>query len=185
MAEKKKSTAKKTDASAVKKKDAVEQPAVAQPVVPVVKDIDVHQFITVRNGFQGMLVYISKRTGEVFEWDEFGSEQEIELQELRNAKSSAKKFFINNWFMFNDEDRWVVDYLGVGQYYRYALGVENFDDLFSKTPAEIEKVLSKLSKGQKRSVGYRAMQLIRDGKIDSIKAITALENALGVELIEH
>ena len=75
------------------------------------KDIDASQFVTVRNGFQGKLVYVSKRTGETFIWEEFGSEQEMELRELRNAKNSYKTFFVNNWFMF-DED-WIVDYLGV------------------------------------------------------------------------
>lgn len=182
MAEKKKSSAKKADETSVERNDTDPAQAVYKPVA---KDVDIHQYITVRNGFQGVLVYVSKRTGEIFEWEEFGTEQEIELQELRNAKSSAKAFFQNNWFMFNEDDKWVIDYLGVGQYYRFSLGIDGFDDLFSKKPAEIEKILSKLPSGQKKSVAYRAMQLIRDGEIDSLKVIAALEKSLGVELIEH
>ena len=61
---------------------------------PAIKDIDLNQYITVRNGFQGQLVYKSKHTGEVFVWDSFGAEQDIELMELKRAKSSNKKFFI-------------------------------------------------------------------------------------------
>ena len=67
-----------------------------KPMIP--KDIDPNQIIIVLNGFQGKLVYESPRTHEVYRWDAFGDEQEIELRELRNAKSSAKKFFMNNWF---------------------------------------------------------------------------------------
>ena len=108
-----KSSAKVTT-KVVEPKEAA--PAENKPIV--VKDIDVHQYVTVRNGFQGKLVYVSPKTGEHFVWDGFGTEQEMELLELRNAKNSAKKFFQNNWFMF-DED-WVVDYLGLKHFYRHA-----------------------------------------------------------------
>jgi hypothetical protein len=171
----KKNTAPSIDTESVEKS--------TKPIVP--KDIDPTQIITVLNGFQGRLVYESPRTHEVYHWDAFGDEQEIELRELRNAKSAAKKFFINNWFMFNEENAWVIDYLGLNQYYKNSIALEDFDSLFEKSPSEIEKVISKLSAGQKKSVEYRARQLVIAGEIDSNKAIAALEKALGVELIER
>lgn len=87
--------------------------------------------------------------------------------------------------MFDEEYSWVIDYLGLGQYYKYALTIDSFDDLFQKSAAEIEKVVAKLSAGQKSSLSYRARQLIAEGEIDSNKAIAALERSLGVELIER
>lgn len=161
------------------------QEAVKEPIKIVPKDVDPNEIITVYNGFQGKLIYISPRTKETFRWDEFGDTQEMELRELRNARSSAKKFFINNWFMFAEEDSWVIDYLGLRQYYKFALQLDEFDELFTKSPATIEKTISKLSNGQKKSVTYRARRLIADGEIDSNKAIAALEKSLGVELIER
>lgn len=151
----------------------------------IAKDIDLNQLIVVRNGYQGRLVYKSPRTHEKFVWPEFGSEQMVELLELRNAKNTFKKYFINNWFMFDDEYAWVIDYLGMSQYYKHALKVDGFDDVFSKSPSEIEKTIAKLSVGQKKSLGYRARQLIADGEIDSNKAIIALEKSLGIELVER
>ena len=165
------------------KQEVKEVKAEKKKIIP--KDVDPNQYIVVKNGFNGVLVYISPRTHEKFLWERFGDEQEIELRELRNAKSSAKKFFENNWFMFNDEDMWVVDYLGLGMYYKNALSINGFDDLFTKSPAEISSIISKLSNGQKRSVSYRARKLINDGEIDSMKVITALEKSLGIELVER
>lgn len=147
------------------------------------KDVDVSQYVTVRNGFQGRLIYKSSRTGERFIWDRFGSEQEMELRELRNARNSSKKFFINNWFMFDDD--WVVDYLGVKQYYKNAVSIEDFDNIFSKPAGELKKIIQGMSAGQKRSAAYRARQLIADGEIDSNKSIAVLEEALGIELVER
>lgn len=156
---------------------------VKKPIIA--KDIDLNQLIPVRNGYQGRLVYKSPRTHEKFVWPEFGSEQMVELLELRNAKNTYKKYFMNNWFMFDDEYSWVVNYLGLGQYYKHALSVDSFDELFQKSAAEIEKTVAKLSSGQKSSLSYRARQLIAEGEIDSNKAIAALERSLGVELIER
>lgn len=148
-----------------------------------VKEIDPNQIVSVRNGFQGRLVYRSKRTGELWGWESFGAEQDMELSELKNARNSNKKFFINNWFMF-DED-WIVDYLGLRQYYKNALNIKDFDKLFEKPIDEIENIVSNLSEGQQKSVAYRARQLISTGEIDSNKVISTLEKCLGVELIER
>ncbi|MCQ2770660.1 MAG: hypothetical protein MJ236_02540 [Clostridia bacterium] len=149
-------------------------------VVPV--EIDPTQYVTVRNGFQGTLIYKSKHTGEVYVWEGFGAEQEIELRELKSAKNSSKQFFVDNLFMF-DED-WIIDYLGVRQFYKNALTIDDFDNLFEMKAGDLKKKLSELSNGQKRSVAYRASQLIAEGKIDSRSVISTLEESLGVELIE-
>lgn len=175
---------------------ASEEPVTEAPVVknieskaevpakkPVVKDIDPHDLVTVRNGFPGKLVYISKKTGERFVWEELGDEQDIEIGELRNAKSSAKAFFENNWFMF--EDQWIVDYLGLNKYYRYALKIEDFDDVFAKDPEEIEKIIEGMTPGQRKSMAYRARALIADGEIDSNKVISTLEKCLNTQLVER
>ena len=150
---------------------------------PVAKKVDIHEYVPVRNGFQGRLVYVSKRTGEKFVWSEYGDEQEMELLELKNAKNSSKAFFQNNWFMFDES--WIPEYLGVKQFYRYALPLDSFDSLFEMSPEEVKERISKLSKGQKKSVAYRARVLISEGGIDSIRVINALESALGIELIER
>ena len=152
-----------------------------KPVVP--KEIDPNQIITVRNGFQGRLVYKSKRTGERWSWESFGAEQDMELSELKNARNSNKKYFINNWFMF-DED-WVIDYLGMRQYYKNSLNIQDFDQLFKKPVGEIEDIISKLSEGQRKSVAYRAKQLIAEEEIDSNRVINTLEKCLCVELVER
>lgn len=177
-----KSTSKETPkvtTSVEKNERSIEQQT--KPIVA--KDIDIHQYVTVRNGFQGKLVYRSPKTGEHFVWDGFGTEQEMELLELRSAKNSAKKFFVNNWFMFDEE--WVIDYLGLRQYYKHAVKIEDFDNIFKQTPTNIKKTIEALSNGQKKSVAYRAKMLIAEGEIDSNKAISAIEEALGVELIER
>lgn len=149
----------------------------------VKKDLDPNTIVVVKNGFNGTLIYKSKKTGERFEWAAFGDEQEMDLTELKSAKNSYKNFFVNNWFLFDDPE--IIDYLGMSQYYKNALSYEAFDKLFEKTPDEIKEIVSALSAGQKKSLAFRAKQMIADERIDSIKVINALEESLSVELIER
>lgn len=162
---------------------AVTETAANEKRAFVPKEIDPHQIVTVRNGFQGKLVYKSRKTGERFVWDSFGTEQDMEIGELRNAKSSNKKYFTNNWFMFDEP--WIADYIGMARYYKFAIPITEFDSFFEKPTAEMEKAIEKLSDGQKQSVAYRAKQLIADGAIDSNRTIAMLEKSLGTELVKH
>ena len=173
-------TSTKAKAQSIADKESDETSVKERPIVP--KDIDPEQYVVVRNGFHGKLIYRSKRTGEKFVWDHYGAEQEMQLRELKNAKNSCKKFFTDNWFMF--DENWVIDYLGVRQFYKHAIDIDRFDDLFTMPASDLKKRLSELSAGQKKSVKYRALELIATGDIDSRKTIAVLEDALGVELIE-
>lgn len=176
----------KNKASSVKKTvEPVHEETHKADATIVPKEIDPGQYVTVLNGFQGKLIYKSPRTGERFTWDSFGDEQEMELRDLKNVKSSCKKMFENNWFMFREEDEWVIDYLGIRQYYKNSLRVDNFDSIFDCDSSEIDSKIGSMSDGLKKSVSYRARQLIADGKIDSRKMISALEKALNTELIER
>lgn len=147
----------------------------------VAKEVDPSQLVTVRNGFRGRLVYISPRTGERFEWDGYGDEQDMELRELKTAKASAKKFYEENWFLLDD---WVIRYLGVESCYKNALNPEEFDRLFSADPDELRARISEMSEGQRDSVAYRAKELISEKRLDSLRVIGVLEDALGIDLIE-
>lgn len=179
------SKAKNAEAEPVAAEAAAEEvfASADKPTYKVKKDLSPNMVVTVKNGFNGTLVYKSKRTGELFVWDSFGSEQEMELQDLKSAKNTYKAFFINNWFLFDDPE--VVEWLGMSQYYKHALNTESFNELFTRTPEEIKKTISELSPGQKKSAAFRAKQLIQDGEIDSIKIINALEESLCVDLIER
>ena len=148
-----------------------------------VKALDPNMYVTVRNGFHGILNYQSRRTKQWFIWNDFGDEQEMELFELRDAKNMSIDFYKNNWFLIDDLD--VLEWLGVSRYYEYALDYDGFDKLFEHTPEEIREIVKALPDGQKLTLAYRAKQMISSGEIDSMKVIAAIEDGLGKTLIER
>lgn len=155
----------------------------AQKSYKVRKQLDPHTIVTVKNGFPGMLIYESSKTGEMFRWESLGDEQDMELQELKNARNASKAFYVNNWFRIDDPE--ILDYLGVADYYKNALNLIDDEVLRSMKPDDIHSTVAKMSDGQKLALKYRVKQMIESGDIDSIKMITAFEEALGVELIER
>lgn len=173
---------KSESAKETKQKEAELSERVAEKEKYTPKKLDPNQYVTVTNGYQGKLVYTSRKTGEQYVWEDFGAEEDMELSELKSARNAHKKFFTENWFMFDDPA--VVEYLGVQQYYKNALKVDEFEDLFEKSNDEMKDVVSKLSKGQRKSVAYLARKQIADGTIDSRQKIATLENLLGVDLVE-
>lgn len=145
------------------------------------KKIDESQYVTVKNGFHGRLVFISPRTGEKFYWDDYGDEQDIELRELKGAKASGKAFFEQNWFIL---DEWVIKYLGVESYYKHSVAPGDCDRLFRMPIGDMKAEIAAMNDAQRSSIAVRARELIGSGDLDSFRVITALEEALGVELIE-
>ena len=149
----------------------------------VKKDLNPNTIVTVYNGYHGKLVYTSKKTGETLVWSEIGGEQDMELQELKNAKNSSKVFFERNWFLIDDPE--ILEYLGVEKYYKNSLTSDTLNELFEKSASEIEEVVTKLPEGQKKTVAYLAKQRIADESLDSLNIIRILEKALSVQLIEN
>ena len=147
------------------------------------KQLDPHTIVTVKNGFPGMLIYESSKTGEMFRWESLGDEQDMELQELKNARNASKAFYVNNWFRIDDPE--ILDYLGVAEYYKNALNLIDDETLRALKPEDIRSTVMKMSDGQKLALKYRVKQMIENGDIDSMKMITSFEEALGVELIER
>ena len=152
-------------------------------VYKVRKQLDPHTIVTVKNGFPGMLIYESSKTGEMFRWESLGDEQDMELQELKNARNASKAFYVNNWFRIDDPE--ILDYLGVAEYYKNALNLIDDETLRALKPEDIRSTVMKMSDGQKLALKYRVKQMIESGDIESMKMITAFEEALGVELIER
>lgn len=173
-----------TEPATIQEKDStsVAEPKLAK-TYKVRKQLDPNMVVSVKNGFPGPLVYISSRTGERFRWEELGDEQDMELQELKNARNSSKAFFANNWFMLDDPE--VIEYLGVAEYYKRAFNLGDETVLQAMSPSAIKAAVAAMPNGRQLALKYRVKQMIEDGTLDSIKSITAFEDALGVELIER
>lgn len=151
----------------------------------ITKKIPLDLEVSVICNVQGGASYSSKRVnGYVVEWDEFGSLAYMELAELVAMRNSDRRFFEDNWIVFEDTDEYTAielyNFLRVSKYYEKFYTPETIDSIFELEPASIISVLSNLSNGMKNTIASRAKIKIDAKEIDSNKKITALETALKV-----
>lgn len=170
---------------ATEKLDTTEKPARDKPIKTIKKTkpkMNLTDMVLVKNGFYGRLVVRLPKAGYVVLFDNFGDEDYIELSELKTLRNSSPKFFTNGWLLIDDPD--TIEFLTLGNLYKNTLSIDEMSGIFSLSVEDMETTIKSMSDGQKKSITYRAMELIEIGEVDSRKTIEMLEKALSTQLIE-
>lgn len=192
MATAKKTTARKTTTKAKTQEEVVDavETTEAQPEVkeaPVIAparkkrvEIDRNELIPVRSAIHGDLIYISKRSADRFEWNEFGAIEFVTMGELITMKSTQPRFLREAWLIVDDED--AIEFLGLTDLYETIFEIGDLDKFFNKSDRDMEALLDKMPKGYKQTLATKARELIENGELDSNRKIRLLEDKLDVDL---
>lgn len=159
----------------------VNQNKPASKKIQVREKIDDNELITVKNATQGTLIYKDSDDCEIV-WEDFGEEKELTMRELFIMKKKNILFFKENWIEVNAI---VLNALGVSSFYTNAISIDEYEELFNLEAEQLKERIEKLPKSIKDSIGLRAIKLINDGVLDSMKKIKVLEDVLGYSLIEN
>lgn len=133
----------------------------------------------------GGAFYSSKRTlGYAVEWEDIGSVEYMELGELSSMRNTDRRFFEDNWIVFDDTEEYTAsqlyDFLKVSKYYKNVLTSENIDEVFTYSKDKLIKTLSVLSRGMKQTIAARAKQKLDENTLDK-NIIDILESSLGIQ----
>lgn len=133
----------------------------------------------------GGAIYISKKSGYPVEWDDYGTEEFMELSELVAMRNTDRRFFTDNWIVLGDTEDYTAvelyDFLKVLKYYEKILTPNNIDTIFEMSSDNIIKVISGMSKGMKSTIASVVLQKIQSKELDSTSKINAFEDALNVK----
>lgn len=142
---------------------------------------DLNELIRVTSICNSRLTYISKSQGGYrIDWDRFGEENWIEYKELINMRSSQRVFFEEPWIICDFE---VLQDLKVDHYYKNIIDLDDIDSVFTKSVDDLIKTLKIVPNGIKELIVDRAMELIKEKKLDSLNIIEAIQTTLNVELM--
>lgn len=133
----------------------------------------------------GGATYISKKaSGYIVEWEDFGSEEYMELGELVAMRNTDRRFFEDNWIILEDTDEYdamqLYEFLKVAKYYKNVFTSRNIEELFLYSKDKITKTISTLSRGMKETIAVRAKQKLDDNTLDK-NIVDVLESALGIQ----
>lgn len=136
---------------------------------------------------KGVLTYTSSRNGGLnADWDEFGSEQYLDIKELMSMRNTQKRFFDDNWIVIRDSDdgEYTADeiykFLRVSEKYGDYYDKDNLETFFDLTPKQMKEKVAKVSDGIKELLIATACEKFKNGEIDSIKKKQAVKDALGI-----
>lgn len=147
--------------------------------------IPLDTIVTVVCNTIGGATYISKKaSGYIVEWEDFGSEEYMELGELVAMRNTDRRFFEDNWIVLEDTDEYdamqLYEFLKVSKYYNNVFTSRNIDELFSYSKDKIAKTISTLSRGMKETIAARAKQKLDENTLDK-NIIDILESSLGIQ----
>ena len=138
--------------------------------------------VVCKNITNGTLVYVSKKTGAVWEMEGYGATEIFDVAELVTMKASYSRILTEPWMVIEDDD--VIDYLGLRNIYdKISVPLTEIDSFFDKPVTKMEKALAVAPNGIKTLIASRAITLINEGKLDSVSKIKLIEKTLNIELL--
>lgn len=181
----KKSTATKVKKATAEVKVATEEPVVVEKVVEKVEVKEKRVFkatdmIECKSLRYGLMQHISKKSGNIYEWADYGDIVEVEYGDLLSLKSSKSKFLYSPWFMIMDDQ--LAEDWKLADIYEPFKEFDDVEEFLQSGATTIRKTLPNAPQGYKDLVTYTAADMIRSGTIDSIATINAIDDILGKNL---
>ena len=181
----KKSTATKAKKATTDVKVAAEEPVAVEKVVEKVEVKEKRVFkatdmIECKSLRYGLMQHISKKSGNIYEWADYGDIVEVEYGDLLSLKSSKSKFLYSPWFMIMDDQ--LAEDWKLADIYEPFKEFDDVEEFLQSGATTIRKTLPNAPQGYKDLVTYTAADMIRSGTIDSIATINAIDDILGKNL---
>lgn len=147
------------------------------------RKFDKEDRIPCRSVTVGELICASPKNKEyTYRWSNYGDYCEVEYQDLLALNSRRSGFIYNPAFIIEDDqliEDWKLDSI-----YATFYGFDEPNAFFRLPPAEIKSRLQEAPQGLKDAIKSVAAQCVKNGTLDSINAIRAVDAALGTQLLE-
>lgn len=128
----------------------------------------------------GELLLPGKKSKLLYIWSNYGDTTEVEFQDLQALRSTRSAYLMNPYFVIEDEEL-LEQWPELKNLYDKVAALD-VDNLFSLPINQFKKRLREIPIGFKDSIKNIAGEKIRNGSLDSIAKINALDEILGTEL---
>ena len=128
----------------------------------------------------GELLLPGKKSKLLYIWSNYGDTTEVEFQDLQALRSTRSAYLMNPYFVIEDEEL-LEQWPELKNLYDKVAALD-VDNLFNLPINQFKKRLREIPIGFKDSIKNIAGEKIRNGSLDSIAKINALDEILGTEL---
>lgn len=177
---------KNTDTSASKKST---QEKKSENTTTVVKEQpkEIRQYagddlIPCKSLTKGELIYVGKKSGEVYKWADFGDVTEVEYQDLLGLRAKKSDFIYKTMFVIMDEEvledpKWA----DVKKIYDKIYS-DNIEELIEMPISKFKSVFPNLPEGLKKAMVVEVGTQMEEGTFDSIQKIKFIDEICKTDL---
>lgn len=166
---------KKVEAEAPTEEIIKEEPKKKAPRKFVQDDVILCKSVTF-----GELLLPGKKSQLLYTWADYGDATEVEFQDLQALRSTRSAYLNAPYFVIEDEEL-LEQWPELKTLYAKVAALD-VDNLFNLPINQFKKRLREIPVGFKDSIKNIAGDKIRNGSLDSIAKINALDEILGTEL---
>ena len=153
---------------------------IVEPVIE--REYKGDDLITCRSMTKGELIYVGKKTKEVYTWADYDDVTEVEYQDLLALKSAKSPFIFETLFIIEDEELIeTAKWKDVKAIYEQIYS-DDVPTLISMDTNKFKKVFPSLPNGLKRAVVTEVATQMEAGTFDSIQKIKLIDELCNTDL---
>jgi len=152
-----------------------------EPVKKEKKKFQQTDLILCRSVVTGGLFMEGSKTKQLYQWNEYGDESEVEYRDLVAEIRVKSNFVFAPWLIIENED-FIEEFPQLKQFYAQYLSVKDLREIIELPINQMAKRISELPSGAKESVRSIAASMVKSGVIDSVKKIKALDEIFDTDM---
>lgn len=129
----------------------------------------------------GGLFLEGSKTKQIYQWNDYGDESEVEYRDLVAEVRSRSAYVFNPWFIVEDED-FIEEFPQLKQFYTQYLSVRDLKEILELPVSQMAKKISELPSGAKESLKTIAASMVSSGAIDSVAKIKKLDEIFETDM---
>lgn len=153
---------------------------VAEAEVKTKREFKDDDKIMCRSITQGGLYMQGIRTKDLYEWPAYGEVTPVKYVDLATAVRTRSAFVFTPLFIIDDED-FCAEFSQLVKFYNERFTVKDLREILDLDVNDMVDAIETLPEGAKDSLKYVASQAVKDGVIDSIRKIKALDELFGTD----
>lgn len=167
--------------------DLVEEMNNEEPVEQLVpqkkekKKFQQHDLIMCRSVVDGGLFLEGSKTKQLYQWNDYGDESEVEYRDLVAEVRVKSNFVFAPWFIVEDDD-FVEEFPQLKQFYSQYLNIKDLREILDLPVNQMAKKIQELPKSTKDSIRNLAASMVKSGAIDSVSKIKKLDELFETDM---
>ena len=178
MTRTKKTTEPKVEAPKVEETKVVEEPIVVEKPKKEFRETD---GILCRSVTPGGLYMVGKKTGMMYEWNNYGDEYEVEYRDLVIAVRTRSDFVFGPLFIIEDQD-FIDEFPLVKKFYDESYNDTDLMNIIMMPTDEMKDAILALPPRAKDNIKSIASTAVANKTLDSLEKIRVLDELFDVNL---